>query len=96
MQDLIADQNRAIKKGKIRTVARYAFLVGSVTLGLFSGSMIPIVISPLALSLDKAFLSIGQFMAERALGGKDGLEHEAAALFSDFHRHFGWNPKPKK
>lgn len=96
MQDLIVEQNRAIKKGKIRTVARYAFLVGSVTLGLFTGSMIPIAISPLALTLDKAFLSIGQFVTERTLEVKEGGEREATALFSDFQRHFGWNPQPKE
>jgi hypothetical protein len=95
MQDLIHEQNGAIKKEKIRTVARYAFLVGSVTLGMFSGSMIPIVISPLALTLDKAFLSIGQFVADRALQVPGGRDREAAALFSDFHGHFGWHPEPK-
>lgn len=56
--------------------------------------MIPIAISPLALTLDNAFLSIGQFAAERTLEVKEGGEREAAALFSDFQRHFGWNPKP--
>jgi hypothetical protein len=93
MQELIEEQNRAIKVQKIRTVARYVFLVGSVTLGLFTGSMVPIVISPLALTVDKAFLSIGQFVAERALEVKGGGEREAAALFSDFQRHFGWRAR---
>jgi hypothetical protein len=93
MQDLIEEQNSAIRMQKIRTTARYAFLVGSVSLGLMTGSMIPIVISPLALTLDKAFLSIGQFVADRVLEAKAGGEHQAAALFSDFHRHFGWKPR---
>jgi hypothetical protein len=90
MQTLIQEQNRAVKVEKIRTVARYAFLVGSVTLGIFTGPMIPIAISPLALTLDKTFLSIGQFAAERVLEVKGGGQREAAALFSDFQRHFGW------
>ena len=95
MRDLIHDQNRAVKREKIRTVARYAFLVGSITLGMYTGSMIPIAISPLALTLDKAFLSVGQFASERILENSGGDERRAAALFSDFARHFGWNPEPK-
>ena len=95
MQDLIAEQNRAIKTERIRTVARYAFLVGSVLLGMFSSSWHPIAISPLALTLDKAFLSVGQFVTERALGVKASGQREAAALFCDFRGHFGWNPKMK-
>jgi hypothetical protein len=94
MQALIQEQNNAIKNEKIRTVARYAFLVGSVALGMYSGLMIPIVISPLALTLDKAFLSIGQFAVDRGLKVTEGGDRQAAALFSDFHRRFGWNPEP--
>jgi hypothetical protein len=93
MRDLIEEQNSAIRMQKIRTTARYAFLVGTVSLGLMTGSMLPIVISPLALTLDQAFLSIGQFVADRVLEAKAGGEYQAAALFSDFHRHFGWKPR---
>jgi hypothetical protein len=91
MRELIHDQNTAIKLNKIRLVAKYAFLVGSITLGMFSGSMIPIAISPVALTLDKAFLSIGQFVAERALEDKGSDQKKAASVFCDFGRHFGWH-----
>lgn len=90
MRDLIHDQNAAIKQAKIRLVAKYAFLLGSITLGMFSGSMIPIAISPIALTLDKTFLSIGQFVADRTLEDKGPDQKKAAAVFCDFDRHFGW------
>ena len=90
MHDLIDDQNAAIKLEKARRVAKYVFLLGTITLGLFSGSMIPIAISPVALTLDRAFLSIGQFVADRTLEDKTTDERKAAAVFCDFDRQFGW------
>jgi hypothetical protein len=91
MRELIHEQSAAIKQDKIRLVAKYAFLVGSITLGMFSGSMIPIAISPLALTLDKTFLSIGQFVADRVLENHGENDKKAAAVFCDFDRHFGWH-----
>ena len=90
MQELVAEQNREIKKAKFRTVAKYAFAVGSISVGMFGGHMLPIVISPLALVFDKAFLSVGQFVSERLLQSAPGTDREAASLFCDFRRHFGW------
>lgn len=79
MHDLLEDEQAIVRKAKIRMSVSYSFLVGSVTLGLLSAPLTPI-------TLGIAFLSVGQFVAERLLQDN---RPSAAALFYDFRKHFG-------
>lgn len=89
MHELVEEQNNEIRKSKLRTGSRFAFLVGAVTLGMFGPHMIPVALSPVGLTVGKAFLSVGQFLAERVLQAGPGTS-APAAVFCDFQRHFGW------
>jgi hypothetical protein len=89
MHELVDEQNKEIRKSKLRTSSRFAFLVGAVTLGMFGPHMIPVAISPVGLAVGKAFISVGQFAAERLLQAGPGTS-SPAALFCDFQKHFGW------
>jgi hypothetical protein len=84
MADLLEDERAAIRTGGIKTTSKYAFFVGSLLLGFLGGPLAPVGIAG-------AFLSVGQFMAERLLERKDRQESTPAALLIDAQKRFGWN-----
>ena len=93
MRELIAEEQAEVRKAKLRTASRYAFLVGRVMLGMLTAHVVPtpIDIDPKAFALDNAFLSVGQFASDELLREEPCKERKAAALFADFQRHhFGW------
>ncbi|MEW5787554.1 MAG: hypothetical protein AB1899_06850 [Pseudomonadota bacterium] len=83
MQDLLEDQKADILRKGIRTGSQFAFLAGSLTVGVLGG--------PLSLlGIGGAFLSIGQFVADKLLEDPPDLEKKPAALVRDIRKHFGW------
>jgi hypothetical protein len=90
MRDLISEQHAAIRKGKVVTVSRYAFLVGTVTIAALTGGALPVALSPMAGFAAESFLSVGQFVAERLLEPTSGRDLRPAAMLADAQRHFGW------
>jgi hypothetical protein len=90
MQELLEEEKTSLRKERMRTVSRYAFLIGSVTLGMFGAGMAGVALAPMAKTVGSAFLSIGQFTAERLLTPPDRTSR-GAAMFHDVQRHFGWN-----
>jgi hypothetical protein len=94
MRELLEEEKSIVRKERIRTVARFAFLVGSVTLGMFGVGMAGVALAPMAKALGGAFLSVGQFTAESLLKVNDQGQR-AAAMFHDAKRHFGWKGRAK-
>jgi len=83
MNDLITDEQKILQRHKIRTTTRYAFLVASITLGLLGGPLT-------AIGVGGAFVSVGDFLADKLLADKPDAK-KPAALFHDIRRHFGWS-----
>ncbi|MBI3461452.1 MAG: hypothetical protein HY000_00090 [Planctomycetes bacterium] len=83
MRDLIEEEQAAARKSKIKLTTTFAFLVGSVILGMMGGPLT-------AVGVAGAFLSVGQFAADRLMedAGREGVP--AAALLHDTRKHFGW------
>lgn len=83
MRDLLEDEQKVIRRAKVRTGVRFAFLMGSVTLGMLGGPLT-------AVGVGGAFVSVGEFIAERFLDDR----HESSrsvALVHDARKHFGWS-----
>jgi hypothetical protein len=81
MRDLIADERRAIRRKRIKTIASYAFFVSSIGFALAAGPLSPITIGG-------AFASLGQFAVGRMAEPNENVS--AAAVFLDTKKHFGW------
>jgi hypothetical protein len=67
----------------IKTGVLFLFVIGTATIGMFTDN-----IPAHAAAGATAFLSLGQFAAEKLI--KDRSSNDRAALFHDVRRHFGW------
>jgi len=84
LQDMIAEEKANTRRKGIRVGTQFAFLAGSVTLGLLSAPLA-------AAAVGAAFISVGQFVADRLLEGKPQTTDSPVALLWDARKHFGWN-----
>lgn len=89
MNDLLEEELNALNEQRIETIARYAFLLCTVTVGMLAGPLSPITIG-------SAFLTVGQFAwseardkSSRKLEGRSEDEANVAALFHDVRKQFG-------
>jgi len=83
MKDLLEDEKKLILKKKIHTGTQYAFLIGSITLGMLGGPLS-------AIAIGGAFVSIGQFVSDKLLDQKEPDSDKSVALLRDIRKHFGW------
>jgi hypothetical protein len=83
MQDLLDDEKAIIRKRKIRTGTQFAFLVGSVALGMLGGPLTSIAVGG-------AFVSVGEFIADKLLEDRDNDADKPVSLLRDIQKHFGW------
>jgi len=84
MQDLLADEKAVIRKKQIRTGTQFAFLIGSVSLGLLGGPLT-------AIALGGGFVSVGGFIADKLLEDRSGAADKPVSLLRDIRKHFGWD-----
>lgn len=75
MADLIADLERALRWGKVRTVGQYLFLAGGVAVGMLGGPLTPVAVAGMA-------LSVGQFAFDKAVDATEVRRAPDAALFT--------------
>jgi len=93
MEELLAEERREHEKSGLLMAARYAFLVGTITVATLTAAMAPVAIPPMAAAGTGVFMSVGQFAAERLLKPGEASEGSRAASFlADIRRHFGWEP----
>ena len=83
MSDLLEEEKTVVRKTRVRTSVQFAFMVGSVALGLLGGPLSPI-------GIGGAFVSVGQFVAERLLNDPAQEQDVPLVLFRDVRKHFGW------
>ncbi len=83
MQDLLEEEKAIVRRKWKRTGTQFAFLVGSVTLGLLGGPLT-------AVGVGGAFVSIGQFAADKLLAEPDNDIQKPVSLLRDIRKHFGW------
>ena len=83
MEDLLADLRRAATRGRIKVGTQFAFVASTVAVGLASGPLAP-------LALAGAFLSLGQFVADRWLSRGEASTQSPMAAIYDARKHFGW------
>jgi hypothetical protein len=81
MSELIADEQKAIRRENLKCAVRSAFLLTTVTLGIVGGPLTPF-------ALGGAFVSIGQYVADALLSDPPAVR--SSALFHDVKKHFGW------
>lgn len=92
MQELVAEERRAVEKSKLHLAAKYAFLVGSLTVAAMTIAAAPVALPAIATAGAGVFISVGQFSADRLLAPKEVDEgRKAAAFLADIQRHFGWD-----
>jgi len=84
MQDLLEDEKALLRKKRIRTKTQFAFLIGSVTLGFMSGPLT-------AAGVGGAFVSVGQFAADRLLEEPNNDADKPVSLLRGIRKHFGWD-----
>ena len=83
MEDLLADLRRAATHERVKVGTQFAFVASTVAVGLAAGPLAP-------LALAGAFLSLGQFVADRWLSRKDAQTPSPMAAIYDAQKHFGW------
>jgi len=83
MQDLLEEEKALVRKKCTRTGTQFAFLVGSVALGLLGGPLT-------AVAVGGAFVSVGKFVADRLLEEPNATD-KPVSLLRDIRKHFGWN-----
>lgn len=83
MQELLEEEKTLVLNKKIRTTTQYAFLIGSVALGMLGGPLT-------AVAIGGAFVSIGQFVSEKIFNKPNNELDKPAALLRDIRKHFGW------
>lgn len=83
MKALLDDEQAVVRKSRIQLATKFAFLVGSMTLGMMGGPLT-------AIGIGGAFVSVGQFIAERLLDDPGRGQGAKAALLYDTRKHFGW------
>jgi hypothetical protein len=82
MQDLLEEEKQIVRRKNIRTGSQFAFLVGSVALGLLGGPLT-------AAMVGGAFLSVGGFVADKLQEGPADNDRPVS-LLRDIRKHFGW------
>ncbi|MEM9472432.1 MAG: hypothetical protein AAGA00_10750 [Pseudomonadota bacterium] len=85
MQDLIADEEQALRRQKVKLGALFALTVTGSTLTLAGGGPITPV------GLTGAFVSVGAFLVDKMLESEPD-KPAPAAFFTSAHRHFNWSP----
>jgi len=83
MQDLIADEERALRRQKIKLGALFAFTVAGSGLTLAGGGPVTPV------GLTGAFVSVGAFLADKLLASTPD-KPAPAAFVTSARRHFDW------
>jgi hypothetical protein len=83
MHDLLEEEKALVRRKNIRTGTQFAFLVGSVTLGLVGGPLT-------AVAIGGAFVSVGQFVADKLMEGGGPNVDKPVSLFRDIRKQFGW------
>jgi hypothetical protein len=83
MHDLIEEEKAVIRRKWIRTGSQFAFLVGSVALGMIAGPLS-------AVAIGGAFVSVGQFVSDKFFESQAPGEVKPVALLRDIQKHFGW------
>jgi hypothetical protein len=83
MGDLLADEREAVRQQRVKTVTMFAFCVAGVALGVAAAPLTP-------LAIGDAFVSVGQFTAERVFERRAKREPTPAALFYAARKHLGW------
>lgn len=84
MHDLLEEEKAAARKEGIRVGTQFAFLAGSVALGMLGGAPLT------AAAIGGAFLSVGQFVADKLLEEPRNASDTPVALLRDTRKHFGW------
>jgi hypothetical protein len=83
MEDLLEDERALVRKQRIRTGSQFAFLLGSVALGLFGGPLT-------AVAAGGAFVSVGQFITDKVWEVRTDDADKPVSLLRDIRKHFGW------
>lgn len=84
MEDLLDEERAVTRKKGIRVGTQFAFLAGSIVLGMLGGPLTPVAIGG-------AFVSIGQFVADRLLDDPRDTAGAPVSLLRDSRKHFGWD-----
>jgi hypothetical protein len=84
MEDLLEEEKAITRKKGIRTGTQFAFLAGSLALGMLGGPLT-------AVAIGGAFVSVGRFVADKLLEDQRGTTDAAVSLLRDTKKHFGWN-----
>lgn len=83
MWDLLEDEKAVVRKKRIHTGTQFAFLIGSVVLGMLGGPLT-------AIAAGGAFVSVGEFIADKLLEDRNNDTDKPVALLRDIKKHFGW------
>lgn len=83
MQDLLEEEKAVVRRKNVRIGTQFAFLVGSVGLGMLGGPLT-------AVAVGGAFVSVGQFVADKLLENPSNDADKPASLLRDIRKHFGW------
>jgi hypothetical protein len=83
MQDLLEEEKAIVRRKWTRTGTQFAFLAGSVSLGMLSGPLT-------AVGIGGAFVSVGQFVADKLLEEPGAAADKTVSLLRDIRKHFGW------
>jgi hypothetical protein len=87
MQDLIADEQRTVRRGRHRLIAMFATCVTAAGATVLAAP--EVLATPLELTMAAAFLSVGQFVAGEALApGPD--RSSPAGLLINARKGLGW------
>jgi len=83
MQELLEEENALARNKWTHIGTQFAFLVGSIALGLLGGPLTGVAVGG-------AFVSIGQFAADRLLEEPSNVTEQPVSLLRDIRKHFGW------
>jgi hypothetical protein len=83
MQDLVADEQRAVRRSRIRLVTLFALATATAAAALLAGPLSPV-------ALTAAFLSVGQFGVSEAFAAKEPHEPSSAGLLITARKELGW------
>ena len=83
MHDLLEEEKAVVRRKNLRTGTQFAFLVGSVSLGMLGGPLT-------AVAIGGAFVSVGQFVADKFMEGEAPNVDKPVSLLRDIRKQFGW------
>ena len=81
MEDLLEEQRAIVRKSRVKTYSKYAFVIGGTAAAAVAAG-------PAALALTGVFASFGGFLSDRLVPTPD--QPREVALLHDIQRHFGW------